>query len=121
MSACSVTVIRLVCPDAGVLCTIDLVLNVGTTTSSGCPPSVIPYLSPPGLVIWSMAIVPMLVDVPSLIDAFTLTEGDTVCVVVGFFSSNLIEQEVSFASLLATVSTRSPVYWVQLPSFPSVC
>ena len=40
--AFNVTVIRLVAPDTGVLCTIDLVLNVGTTTSIGFFPFGIP-------------------------------------------------------------------------------
>ena len=75
--AFNVTVISLVCPDTGVLCTIDLVLNVGTTTSSGCSPFVIPYLSPPGLVIAAWAIEPMLL-LPSVSAACTLTEGDVV-------------------------------------------
>ena len=77
MSACSVTVMVLVASTTGVLCTIDLVLNVGTTTSSGCSPFVIPYLSPPGLVIAALAIEPMLL-VPSVSAASTLTEGDAV-------------------------------------------
>ena len=49
--AFNATVIRLVTPDTGVRCTIDLVLKVGTTTSIGFFPLVTPNRSCAGRVI----------------------------------------------------------------------
>ena len=72
--AVSVTVIKLLALDMGVLCWIVFVLNVGTTTLSGAKPPLIPYMSPVALVNVACAIVPMLVVlVPSVSVAVTLT------------------------------------------------
>ena len=73
----SVTVIKLLAPDTGVLCWMVFVLNVGTATLSGAKPPLIPYLSPVALFKSLCATVPMLVVlVPSVSVADTLTVGE---------------------------------------------
>ena len=75
--AVSVTVIKLLALDMGVLCWIAFVLNAGTTTLSGAKPPLMPYLSPVAWVKLVCATVPMLVVlVPSVSVADTLTVGD---------------------------------------------
>ena len=78
MSASSVTVMELVAFATGVLCSISFFVKVGLTTRSGCSPLPIPYFESPGLAISALAIEPMLLEVPSVSAASTLTEGDAV-------------------------------------------
>ena len=65
----------LIAPTKGVLCWMDNTEKVGTTTVSGHPPLVIPYLFPPSLSIATPAIDPMLLA-PDRNSASTLTAGD---------------------------------------------
>jgi hypothetical protein len=74
--AVSETVNVLVAPDRGVLCRIDFMVKLGTTTVSGSAPSATPNRAPPGFVISADAIEPTLLPLPSSISARTLTDGD---------------------------------------------
>ena len=117
----SVTVILLIAPDTGESCSIDLVLNVGTTTSSGSLPPVMPARSaaaPDNVVIATLAIEPMLL-LPSVSAASTLTARD-VCALVGLPSSNVIVQSVLPARVVAAVSFRVPESLFQSPVVPSL-
>ena len=73
--AVSVTVIKLLALDQGVLCWMVFVLNVGFTTVSGSAPLVTPYRLVPGFAIAALTIDPMLL-LPSVSAACTLTAGD---------------------------------------------
>ena len=75
--AVSVTVIKLLALDMGVLCWMVFKLNAGMTTLSGDKPPLMPYLSPVALSKLVCATVPMLVVlVPSVSVAATWTVGD---------------------------------------------
>ena len=112
----SITVIKLLAPDTGVLCWIVFVLNVGMTTLSGAKPPLIPYMSPVALVIAALAIDPMLL-LPSVSAACTLTAGD-VRFNVGFVKVNVIAQGVFAGTVVATVSFRLPLEYHR-PDVPS--
>ena len=114
--AVSVTVIKLLASDAGVLCRMVFVLNVGTTTVSGSAPLATPETAVPGFAIAALAIDPMLL-LPSVSAACTLTAGD-VRSDVGFVKVNVIAQGVFAGTVVATVRISVPVLF-QLPDVPS--
>ena len=112
--AVSVTVSVLVAPDTGVLCPIDLTVNVGTTTKRGSVPFATPYSDVPGFVIAATAIKPTLLA--SVAD--TLTAGDD-CAVAGFVKLNVTTQAVpDVVPPDAAVSTSCPELCVQAPAAP---
>jgi hypothetical protein len=112
-----VTVIILLAVDTGVLCSIDLVLNVGTTTVSGSSPLATPYNVPPGLLIASCVTLPTVVP-PSVSVAATFTVGE-VRVLLGFSSENVIVYACPLVSVFpsATVSLSVPSLF-QSPADP---
>ena len=114
--AVSVTVIKLLASDAGVLCRMVFVLNVGTTTLSGAKPPLIPYMPPVALVTAALAIDPMLL-LPSVSAACTLTAGD-VRSDGGFVNVKLIAHDVFAGTVVATVRIIVPSLF-QLPDVPS--
>ena len=114
--AVSVTVIKLLASDAGVLCWMVFVLNVGTTTVSGSAPLVTPYTAVPGFAIAALAIDPMLL-LPSVSAACTLTAGD-VRSDVGFVNVKLIAHDVFAGTVVATVRISVPSLF-QLPDVPN--
>ena len=114
--AVSVTVIKLLAPDTGVLCWMVFVLNAGTTTVSGSAPLVTPYTAVPGFAIAALAIDPMLL-LPSVSAACTLTAGD-VRSDGGFVNVKLIAHDVFAGTVVATVRISVPVLF-QLPDVPS--
>ena len=114
--AVSVTVIKLLAPDTGVLCRMVFVLNVGTTTVSGSAPLVTPYTAVPGFAIAALAIDPMLL-LPSVSAACTLTAGD-VRSDVGFVKLNVIVQGVFAGTVAAAVKISVPI-GNHVPDVPS--
>ena len=95
------TVIVLNAPDTGVLCWIDLRINVGNP------------------IIAEAAIEPTLLLLPSSISAITLTDGD-ICASAVFVSSNVTTHAVHFAVPPdAAVNTSCPEDCVHVPLVPN--
>jgi hypothetical protein len=112
--AVTVTVNVFCKPAIGVLCPIDLTLNVGTATKRGSPPFATPYSDIPAFVITDTAIDPMLLA--SVAD--TLTTGDD-CAVAGFVKLNVTTQAApTVVPPDAAVSTSCPELCTHAPVVP---
>ena len=105
--AVSVTVIKLLASDAGVLCWIVFVLNVGTTTVSGSVPFATPNNCDLGLVMAAD-------DIAAEPDAATFIVGD-VLAFEGFVTSNLNEYFVPAVMLPTTVKVSVPELQAPFP------
>ena len=105
--AVSVTVIKLLAPDTGVLCWIVFVLNVGMTTLSGAKPPLMPYLSPVALTIAAD-------DIVADPDAVTLIVGD-VLALEGFVTSKPNVYVVPAVMFPTTVKVSVPELQAPFP------
>ena len=110
--AVSVTVIKLLASDAGVLCWIVFVLNVGSTTVSGSAPFATPNNCDPGLVMAAD-------DIAAEPDAVTLIVGD-VLAFEGLVTSKLNEYVVPAVifptTVKVSVSELQAPFFVVVPS-----
>jgi hypothetical protein len=114
----SVIVIVFGKPAIGVLCSMDLTVNIGTATVSGSIPLATPYNEVPYMVIAASAIEPTTMPFPSWILADTLTD-DNVWAVALFFKMNVTVQDVSDGTPPeSAVNPRSPGVRVHTPAVP---